>query len=160
MAENTEGTTSSIQMVLVDPEGREHIYEPVLTLGVRGKDYIVLEPVKEGGQDELQIMGFHAGPDDELILDDIEDDDLYAEIAETVEGILNGDMETDEYLVDDGTMSEEERAEIRQEAYDAEVAAEQDEYCYEDENGNLFIYDENGKIVYLDEYGEPIRDQT
>lgn len=155
-----EEVTSSIQMVLVDPEGNEHIYEPVLTLGVRGKDYIVLEPVMEGGEAELQIMGFHAGPNDELILDDIEDDDLYAEIAEEAEAILNGDAETEEYLIDDGTMSEEERAEINQEMYDAEVAAAEDEYCYEDENGNLFIYDENGKIVYLNEYGEPIEDQN
>ncbi|MBR3575503.1 MAG: DUF1292 domain-containing protein [Lachnospiraceae bacterium] len=155
-----EEVTSSIQMVLVDPEGNEHIYEPVLTLGVRGKDYIVLEPVMEGGEAELQIMGFHAGPNDELILDDIEDDDLYAEIAGEAEAILNGDAETEEYLIDDGTMSEEERAEINQEMYDAEVAAAEDEYCYEDENGNLFIYDENGKIVYLNEYGEPIEDQN
>lgn len=154
-----EGVTSSIQMVLVDPEGNEHIYEPVLTMGFRGKDYIVLEPVQEGGESELQIMGFHAGPNDELILDDIEDDDLYAEIAVEAEAILNGEAETEEYLIDDGTMSEEERAEISQEMYEAEVAEAEDEYCYEDENGNLFIYDENGKIVYLNEYGEPIEDQ-
>ena len=114
-----EGVTSSIQMVLVDPEGNEHIYEPVLTMGFRGKDYIVLEPVQEGGESELQIMGFHAGPDDELILHDIEDDDLYAEIAEEAEAILNGEAETEEYLIDDGTMSEEERAEINQEMYEA-----------------------------------------
>ena len=162
MADNTNnsGETRSIQMVLVDTEGNEHIYEPVMTLGVRGKDFIVLQPAIEGGESELQIMGFHAGPDDELILDDIEDDALYDEVAREAEAILNGadDVETEEYLIDDGTMDEETAAELRQASYEAEVRAEEDEYCYEDENGNLFIYDENGKVVYLNEYGEPIEE--
>ena len=153
MAEN-QGESKSIQMVLVDPEGNEHIYEPVMTLGVRWRDFIVLQPAIEGGEAELQIMGFHPGPDDELVLDDIDDDELYAEVAAQAEAILNGGMETDEYLIDDGSMSEEEAAALRMEAYEAEAA--EDEYCYEDENGNLFIYDENGKVVYLNEYGEPI----
>ena len=69
MAEEQE---KKLEMVLVDPEGNEHIFEPVLTLGVRGRDFIVLQPQGEGGEAELQILGFHAGPNDEIILDDFE----------------------------------------------------------------------------------------
>ncbi|MBR1471587.1 MAG: DUF1292 domain-containing protein [Lachnospiraceae bacterium] len=147
----------SLQMVLEDPEGNEHIFEPLLTLGVRDRDFIVLQPVGEGGEGELQIMGFHAGPNDEMILDDIDDDELYYEVARQAEAILNGEAETDEYVLDNGILPEEEMAEIRQQAFDAENAEEdEDDYCYEDEKGNLFIYGEDGRIIYLNEYGEPI----
>ena len=155
MAEEQE---KKLEMVLVDPEGNEHIFEPVLTLGVRGKDFIVLQPQGEGGEAELQILGFHAGPNDEIILDDIDDDELYYEVARQAEAILNDEMETEEYLLDNGTIPEEEMAEYRRQAYEEEVREEEEDYCYEDEDGNLFIYGEDGKVIYLNEYGEPIED--
>ena len=155
MAEEQE---KKLEMVLEDAEGNEHIFEPVLTLGVRGRDFIVLQPSGEGGEGELQILGFHAGPNDEIILDDIDDDELYYEVARQAEGILNGEMETEEYLLDNGTIPEEEMSELRRQAIEAE-AEEEDDYCYEDEQGNLFIYGPDGKVIYLNEYGEPMEDQ-
>lgn len=155
MAEEQE---KKLEMVLVDPEGNEHIFEPVLTLGVRGRDFIVLQPQGEGGEAELQILGFHAGPNDEIVLDDIDDDELYYEVARQAEAILNDEMETEEYLLDNGTIPEEEMAEYRREAYEEEVREEEEDYCYEDEDGNLFIYGEDGRVIYLNEYGEPIEE--
>ena len=67
-------------------------------------------------------------------------------------------METEEYLLDNGTIPEEEMSELRRQAIEAE-AEEEDDYCYEDEQGNLFIYGPDGKVIYLNEYGEPIEDQ-
>ncbi|MBR3516769.1 MAG: DUF1292 domain-containing protein [Lachnospiraceae bacterium] len=157
MAEEQE---KKLEMVLVDPEGNEHIFEPVLTLGVRGRDFIVLQPQGEGGEAELQILGFHAGPNDEIILDDIDDDELYYEVARQAEAILNDEMETEEYLLDNGTIPEEEMAEYRRQAYEEEVREEEEDYCYEDEDGNLFIYGEDGRVIYLNEYGEPIEDEN
>ena len=153
-----EDQDRKLEMILVDPEGREHVFEPVLTLGVHGQDFIVLQPAGEGGESELQIMGFHAGEDDEMILDDIEDDALYYEVARQAEAILNGEMDTEEYIVDNGTIPEEEMAELRRAQIEEDMEEAEDEYCYEDEHGNLFIYGDDGRVIYLNEYGEPIED--
>ena len=51
-----EDQDKKLEMILVDPEGREHVFEPVLTLGVHGQDFIVLQPAGEGGESELQFL--------------------------------------------------------------------------------------------------------
>ncbi|MCR4584929.1 MAG: DUF1292 domain-containing protein [Lachnospiraceae bacterium] len=140
------------RVILEDAEGKEHAFRPVLSLAVNDREYIVLQPDREGGRDELAIFGFHAGPDDEMILDDIEDEAEYAEVAAEAEGILNGTTETEEFLVDNGAIPEEEMARLREEA----LKEEEEDECYEDEQGRLFIFSDEGKPVYLDDDGVPM----
>ncbi len=161
--ENKAGEEQSYpRMILVGPDGKEHEFEPLLTFELDDKDIIVLQPVGEGGEENLQLFGFHAGPNDEVILDDLDDETYYA-AGERAELILNGEIETDDYVIDNGQFSEEEAAQMRQDSYEAELQAEleaeDEEYCYEDAQGRLFIYGEGGKIIYLNEYGEPIEEE-
>ncbi len=140
------------RLILEDDDGNEHAFLPVLTFALDEKEYIVLQPDKENGNEELVLFGFHAGPDDEMIFDNITDDEEYYEAAKEAEGILNGDTETEEYLIDNGAIPEEEMARLREE----ELKLEEDEECYEDEEGRLFIFGEGGEPVYLDEDGVPM----
>ena len=140
------------RIILENAEGQEMAFLPVLTLALDGKEYIVLQPDRPGGKDELAIFGFHAGPNDEMIFDDIEDDAEYQEVAKEAEGILNGETETEEYIMDDGSVPEEEMARIREEA----LGEEDEDECFEDEQGRLFIFADDGKPVYLDEDGVPM----
>ena len=140
------------RIILEDADGNEMAFRPVLTLALDEKEYIVLQPDRPGGKDELAIFGFHAGPNDEMIFDDITDEAEYQEVAREAEGILNGDTETEEYIIDDGSIPEEERAKIREESFEED---EEDE-CFMDEKGRLFIFSDDGKPVYLDEDGIPM----
>lgn len=133
------------RLILTDDNGAEHPFLPLLTFALQEREYIVLQPEKENGREELAIFRFHPDEEDRMVLDDIGDDAEYYEAARQAEALLNGDVETQEYLLDDGSFPEEEMAELR------EAGEEDDDFCYEDENGRLFIFDEDGKPVYLDE---------
>ena len=137
------------RLILGNDKGEELAFIPVLTFAIEKKEYIVLQPEGEGGNENLVILGFHAGANDEMIFDDITDDAEYEYVSKQAEAILNGEVETDEYIVDNDLLSEEELFEMRQREF--EESQEDEEYCYEDENGRLFVFDDDGKPVYLDE---------
>ncbi len=132
-----------MQFVLEMPDGTEKEFEVIGVFGVEDRDYMALEPVGASGA-EAYLIGFHAGPEDEIVLDPIEDDEEYAYISKVFLDLFNQE-ETE--LYDLQPMYEEEDALL-------ESLAEEEEYCFEDAEGRLFLYDENGGIVYLNENGE------
>ena len=140
------------RIILEDRTGREIPFIPVLTLALDNKEYIVMQPDRPGGNEELAIFGFHGGENDEMIIDDIEDDEEYEKVATAAEGILSGEDVTEEYIMDDGSVPEEEMAKIREEA----LGDEDEDECYQDEQGRLFIFSDEGKPVYLDDDGIPM----
>lgn len=153
------------RMILEDSEGNEHAFLPVLTFAMNDKEYFVLQPDRPGGEEELVIFGFHAGENDELILDDIMDDDEYALAAEQAERLLNGDTKMEEYVVDDGNFTDEQKRALEKlkngedDIEDEEDFSDDEDEYYEDEEGRLFILADNGKRVYVDENGDPLDDE-
>ncbi|MCR5637774.1 MAG: DUF1292 domain-containing protein [Lachnospiraceae bacterium] len=153
------------RMILEDADGNEQAFLPVLSFAMNDKEYFVLQPDKPGGEEELVIFGFHAGENDELILDDIEDDEEYALASEQAERLLNGDGLMEEYIVDDGNFTDEQK-EALEKLQNGEADLEDDEEdfdddedaYYEDEEGRLFILAEDGHRVYVDENGDPLED--
>ncbi len=133
-------------------DGEEIAFRPVLTLALEGKEYIVLQPEREGGREELTIFGCHGDAEGKLVLDEIESEEEYEEVARAAEGILNGETVTEEYIMDDGSLPEEEMSKLREDV----LGAEDEDECYEDEQGRLFIFSDEGKPVYLDEDGIPM----
>ena len=140
------------RIILETALGEEMAFRPVLTLALGEKEYIILQPDRKGSENDLVAFGFHAGENDEIVLDDIEDDEEYARVSAQAEAILNGQIETEEYIMDDGSIPEDVMAKIREESF----REEDEDECYEDEQGRLFIFSDDGKPVYLDEDGIPM----
>lgn len=133
----------SLRFWLEDEAGREREYEVVGTFTVEEKDYIAMIPMEPEDPEEagkVVLMGFHPGEQDQVILDIIEDDEEYEQAAEIFENLFNDMAEIEAYP------EEEEEPEWEDE----------EDYCYQDAQGNLFIYDERGEKVYLDENGDPV----
>lgn len=169
----------SLRLWLEDENGEEWEYELFGTFGLDGKDYMALLPVSEEEEPDREVLlyGFHAGPEDEIILDPIEDGEELERAAQAFEDIFNGGLEGyDEVALYEESEEEarrltellelpelglvEEAAGETSAAFQGLWADEEEEdsgdWCYEDADGNLFLYGENGEIIYLNEYGEPI----
>lgn len=110
----------SLRFWLDAGDGQEREYEVVGSFSWDEKDYLALIPM-EGGDGGVQLLGFHAGPEDEVILDPIEDDEEYAEAAEVFEDLFNGWIDREEYSLDG-----------EEEAVDAQPLSEEEGLAGED----------------------------
>lgn len=139
----------SVRLWLETEDGTEKEYEIVGTFSVDGQDYMALLPAGGGAQAEVMLIGFHAGERDEIIFDPIADDAKYLELVGVFEDIFNQDA-AEEYRLDEMYGLEREQ-----------LAEDQDteEYCYQDNEGRLFLYDQDGVRIYLNEFGEPYVDE-
>lgn len=122
----------SLRIWLEDVHGVEVEYEVIGSFALEEKMYMVLFRVGNTNTSEVDLIGFHAGEDDEIIFDPIEDEELYKKVSEAFFETFNEKQPPLE-----------------------EAELEEDDYCYEDDDGNLFIFDENGEKIFLDENGEP-----
>ena len=138
------------RITMEGPYGEELTYDVVGTFTAEnGRDYMALQPV--GSEDsDIFLIGFHAGPDDEVIFDDIADDEEYAMVSDTFQQLFNAPLE-EEY--DLGDMYDTEKAL-------GEVIGDTGDYCYEDDQGRLFVYGPGDIRIYLDENGEYILDEA
>ena len=84
----------SLRFILEDEAGEEQEYEVIGTFTLGERDYIALLPV-EDGEDGVKLLGFHAGEDDELLLDPIEDEEEYDEAAKAFEEDMEEEIEED-----------------------------------------------------------------
>ncbi len=127
----------TIRIWLGDEEGNEYEYEMVVGFALAGKQYMAIAPVSDGEPDveNCMLVRFteEAG---ELSFFEITDADEYAAAAEIFTDIAENGVE----------LPDEPQA-----GYEAE-----EEYCYQDAEGNLFIFDEIGNKIYLNEFGEEI----
>lgn len=166
----------SLRIWLEDEAGQDHEYELIGVFGFEEKDYMVLQEVHgEERSEEVFLVGFHGGPEDEIIFDPIEDDEEYRRVSKVYDDIFRGGMESyDLYMQDSEEQTEEAermlqemfpdgipeelliRDSLEQDSQDEPDWDDEDEWCYEDADGNLFIYGEDGRVIYLDENGEPI----
>lgn len=137
----------TLRIWLEEEGGREREYELVGTFGVDEKDYMALSPM-DGEPDEVVLIGFHAGEQDEILFDPIERDEEYEHISQVFLELFNETGSQEEY--DLFEKYENER----------ELLEEEDDYCYEDREGRLFMFDEDGRQVFLDENGEPIIEES
>ncbi len=142
----------ALVVVLETEDGKEQEFEVYGTFGVEEQDYMALIPAGEGSDREVFLVGFHAGENDEIVFDPIPDDETYSQVSQVFDSLFNGDG-TGEQQYD---MTETYQTEMDQVDRLMEDLEEQEEYCYQDDEGRLYLYDEQGNIVYLDEYGEPI----
>lgn len=141
----------SLRIWLETEEGEEREFEVVGTFVLDDQDYMALLSLEEGEEGEVYLIGFHAGEDDEVIFDPITDDETYQKVSETFEALFKS---ADEAPLEEYDMTDVYGMEMEE----VDRLIEEEEYCYQDEQGNLFIYDEHGNIVYLDEFGEPVQD--
>ena len=138
------------RITMAGPYGEELAYDVVGTFTAEnGRDYMALQPADSENGD-VYLIGFHAGPDDEVIFDDIMDDEEYAMASDTFQQLFNEPLE-EEYDLGD--------------LYDTEMAlseaiGDSGEYCYEDDQGRLFVYGPGDIRIYLDENGEYILDEA
>ncbi len=138
-----------IRITLEGPGGEELTYDMVGTFTAEnGKDYMALQPA-DSGDSEVYLTGFHAGPNDEVVLDDITDEEEYREVSDTFLQLFNEPL-AEEY--DLGAMYEAEEALLE--------ADGPDDYCYEDAEGRLFVYGPNDVRIYLDANGDYILDKA
>lgn len=139
----------SLRVWLEMEDGEEREFEVVGTFYLDDQDYMALLSLEEGEEGEVYLIGFHGGENDEVIFDPITDDELYQEVSETFEDLF---LNTDKTSFEENDVTDDYRTEMEE----VDELMEDEEYCYQDEQGNLFIFDEQGRIVYLDEFGEPI----
>ncbi len=138
------------RITMAGPYGEELTCDVVGTFTAEnGRDYMALQPADSENGD-VYLIGFHAGPDDEVVFDDITDDEEYAMVSDTFRQLFNEPLE-EEYNL--GSLYDTEEA-LR------EVIGDSGEYCYEDDQGRLFIYGPGDVRIYLDENGEYILDEA
>ncbi len=117
----------SLRFILEDEAGEEQEYEVIGTFTLGERDYIALLPV-EDGEDGVKLLGFHAGEDDELLLDPIEDEEEYDEAAKAFEDIFNGNIPVDIFEEEPGEEAfEEDMEEEIEEDYLSEGVSEERE---------------------------------
>ncbi len=124
-------------------DGREVEFEVVGTFDLEEGSYVAFHPMDEEDEGEVILMRLDEAEDGEVIFLPIEDDEEYAMAGQVFESLFNGEAEIEPLPEDFG-----------EEEYDDS----EEEYCYEDQDGRLFLYGEDGRIVYLDENGEPIEE--
>lgn len=127
----------SVRLWLENSEGEEKEYELVGTFQVEEKFYMALLPVEEETEGVV-LTRFREGENDSVLFEPIEDDEEYQLAADVYEQLFNGEFnweEEEEPLLDD-------------------------DYCYEDREGRLFIFGGDGERIYLDQWGEPITEST
>lgn len=129
---------SSVRLWLEDQEGVEKEYELAGTFQVGEKFYMALLPIGEEA-DGAVLTCFCEGEDDSVLLEPIEDEEEYRQIAYVFEQLFNGEP------------AGEEEEELPLE--------EDDDYCYEDKEGRLFIFGKKGERIYLNQWGEPITEE-
>lgn len=137
------------RITMAGPDGAELTCDVVGTFTAEnGRDYMALQ-LADSADREVYLIGFHAGPNDEVIFDDITDDEEYEEVSETFRQLFNEPLE-EEYSLE--SLHETEEALL-------EEADDSPEYCYEDAMGRLFVYGPGDVRIYLDENGDYILDE-
>lgn len=86
--------------VLEDEEGNEKEYEVVGTFEAEGKSYIALIPMDDPAE-EVRLLSFYAGENDEVMLEPIEDDSEYERAAALFEDLFNGQVPVEYYEIED-----------------------------------------------------------
>lgn len=139
----------SLRIWLEYPDGSEHEFEIIGSFAVEEKEYMALLPADAENQD-VYLIGFHPGPNDEILFDPIEDDREYDSVSEVFTELFNSEPAQEYDLT---PMYEQEDALL-------DAVMEEEEYCYEDAEGNLFVYGPLGEIIYLDENGDYIIEES
>lgn len=166
---------------LENEDGVEEEYEVVAMFLVEDQPFMALHRVSNPDASEVDLIGFHPGPDDEFIFDPIEDEETYLRVAEIFDLEFNAmaedaqaasdpanlayEIQLDDDVVeiedaDDGfeDMDEDGFQSVDEDDgfEDFDEDEDDEDFCYQDADGRLFILGENGERVYLNEYGEPI----
>lgn len=128
----------SIRIWLEGQDGQEREYEVIGTFATEEGQYIALRPMDEP-EDTVVLAGYRPGEHGGLLIDGIEDDEEYETAGQVFEALFNGEAEIE---------TEETESDSEQEFPDEE---EEDEYCYEDQEGRLFLFGEGGERIYLDD---------
>lgn len=131
-----------------DSDGNEVECEVMGTFEIEDRIYIALLPKEGVEENEALVMSVLTGPEGEVLLKPIAEEEA-DEVFEAFNAIFNGEIADEEE-------SEGEAAENIQEDFEEVPEEDTEDYCYEDEAGNLFYYGEDGRKIYINEYGEPI----
>ncbi len=106
MAQNNNYADEEMTVTLELDDGSSVVCSIVTILEVQGKDYIVLLPLDENGENEdgeVWFYGYSENPDDpneEPVLDYIEDDEEYELVADAFDEFLDS-VEFDEIVEDE-----------------------------------------------------------
>ena len=119
----------SLRFILEDEAGEEHEYEVIGTFTLDDRDYIALLPT-EDPEEGVKLLGFHAGEQDELLLDSIEDDEEYRRAAEAFEDIFNGNIPADLF---EEVPPEDEDLEFLDDDWNSDVDWDKEDWDTEDE---------------------------
>ncbi|MFR5633587.1 MAG: DUF1292 domain-containing protein [Monoglobales bacterium] len=131
-----------------DSDGNEVECEILGTFEIEDRIYIALLPKELVEENEALVMSVISGPKGEALLRPIEEDES-EDVFEAFHAIFNGEIAEEEE-------AEESSVKEVQKDSDKQPEEETEDYCYEDEAGNLFYYGEDGSKIYINEYGEPI----
>lgn len=129
----------SIRIWLEGQDGQEREYEVIGTFATEEGQYIALRPMDEP-EDTVVLARYGSGEQGELLMDGIEDDEEYEIAGQVFEALFNGEAEIETEPTEEWEVQEE----------------DEDEYCYEDEEGRLFLFGDRGEKIFLDEWGNPL----
>lgn len=152
----------STRLWLGTPDGEEKEYELYGVFAIEEKEYMALRPIEDAGDDQIVLIGYHEGPGDEVILAPIEDEEEYEEAGRTFEFLFNGEAqvltEYPEGWNDPEDFKEQPAWKETEDLRRQEESLDDEEYCYEDAQGRLFLYGSQGEKIFLDEWGNPIEE--
>ncbi|MFI3250778.1 MAG: DUF1292 domain-containing protein [Eubacteriales bacterium] len=120
-----------------DQEGNEIGFELIGSFQFEGHRYVVLFRLDSPDPSQVTLVSMTEGPNGEANFQPIEDDALYERVAAECDRIFNEEMDVPPQ---------------------PQPTEEEEDFCYQDEEGRLFLLGENNERIYLNEYGEPIEE--
>lgn len=138
----------SIRIWLEGQDGQEREFEVIGTFATEEGQYIALRPM-DLPENEVVLASYRPGEHGELFIDDIEDDEEYEIAGQVFEALFNGEAE----------IEDEEDEEEPPLQWELPAEEDEDEYCYEDREGRLFLFGEGGEKIFLDEWGNPLEEE-
>lgn len=119
-----------------DSDGNEIGFELIGAFPFEERQYAVLFRLENPEPSTVNLLELRAGENDEAQFYPIEDAERYERVAAEFDRIFN---------------------DVSEEPPRVEPPSTEDEdFCYQDDEGRLFVLDDQGNRIYLNEFGEPI----
>lgn len=131
-------------------EGVETGFEVIGAFFFEEQDYVILFQVDNPDPSQVTVMPYHGDAEGKMVFDTMDDDARYDRACNECLRIL------EEEWSDVPQANGENHLVLGED--DTDVASDDDDFCYQDADGRLFILGEDKRRIYLNEYGEPIED--